>query len=560
MKTKIFFGVSLFNLLFYLAMESIWSGIQGMFGLWWLQYLFLALIVSLFIVMTVLLAKKTSGKAPWVFGGLSLAFTIALGYMFYLGIGSLRYILRNFIIYSLAFALAFVILYLFLEFPKKQLWRKRSFRLSFLFAGLLVLLGICFLSGFVMIRQLPTVFAVEEEYQIVWTTTIKATGQVKVGDNLYSETYSGSLDSETTVHKVVVPMSELDMAKEYEIISTNYLYRGPYSGLAGRTIKKQFSFRPVDLSDGLQFYSLADTHEYVNAGSKTGAYFGIDLDFLVLAGDISSFVDTVSDITIIHEIAYNITGGERPVVYARGNHEVKGLEANNLHKYVGSKNDKFYYTFNLGGVFGVVLDLGEDHPDDWWEYYDTAYFTDYRLEQVSFLEDVLADQDYLDPEISFRLGICHMPIVNVYNHDSEYDEDNLFLEDIKNEWTTLLNGMNLDLMIAGHRHQLLQFLEETPKLTTLYYHQDYRVSTEPVGYMTDANFPTFLVSRRSDVQTVATQENLFGKKIVGLATSVDFQTSLMDICYTNTALELVPIVKPFSGVSVEHFMIPLGGW
>ena len=40
MKTKIFFGVALFNLLFYLAMESIWSGIQGMFGLWWLQYLF----------------------------------------------------------------------------------------------------------------------------------------------------------------------------------------------------------------------------------------------------------------------------------------------------------------------------------------------------------------------------------------------------------------------------------------------------------------------------------------------------------------------------------------
>jgi len=225
MKTKIFFGVSLFNLLFYLAMESIWSGIQGMFGLWWLQYLFLALIVSLFIVMTVLLAKKTSGKAPWVFGGLSLAFTIALGYMFYLGIGSLRYILRNYIIYSLAFALAFVILYLFLEFPKKQLWRKRSFRLSFLFAGLLVLLGICFLSGFVMIRQLPTVFAVEEEYQIVWTTTINATGQVKVGDNLYSETYSGSLDSETTVHKVVVPMSELDMAKEYEIISGASLFR-----------------------------------------------------------------------------------------------------------------------------------------------------------------------------------------------------------------------------------------------------------------------------------------------------------------------------------------------
>jgi len=298
----------------------------------------------------------------------------------------------------------------------------------------------------------------------------------------------------------------------------------------------------------------------VDAGSKTGTYYGDDLDFLVLAGDISSFVDTISDIAIIHRIAYNITKGERPVVYARGNHEVKGLEANELHKYVGSKAERFYYTFTLGGVYGIVLDLGEDHPDDWWEYYDTAHFTDYRDEQTGFLETVLSSGAYNDPSIRFRLGICHMPIVNVYNHASAYDETDLFLDDIKNEWTTLLNGMGLDLMLSGHRHQLLQFLEDTPTQTTLFYHDNYSDSVQPVGYMTDANFPTFLISRRSDVQNPKVEENLFGRKIIGLATSVDFSTMMMDIRYTNSEKEQVTIVQPFSGESLTQFLIPLGGW
>ncbi len=559
-KTKVFLGLSLFNLLLYLSMESIWSGIQGMFGIAWLQYLFLFLLLGLFLAMVVLYALRTAGKGMWIPGGLSLAFLVALGYMFYLGIGSLRYILRNFVIYLTFFWFVIFLLYLFLVFPKQKPWHARWFRLAFLSGLFVITLIVAFFANFVMIKTMPVVFAVGEEYQIVWTTTINATGQVKIGDEVYSQTYAGSLDSETSVHKVVVPMAVLDAAEAYEIISTNYLYRGPYSGLAGRTVTKSFAFRPVDLTDGLQFYSLSDTHEYVYAGSKTASYFGEDLDFLVLAGDISSFVDTVSDITIIHKIAYNVTGGNRPVIYARGNHEVKGLKANELHKYVGSKDGKFYFTFKMGGIFGIVLDLGEDHPDDWWEYYDTAFFSDYRNEQTAFINAVLAADAFNDPEILYRLGICHMPIVNVYNHDSHYDEDDLFLEAVKNEWTGLLNGMDLDLMIAGHRHQLFQFLETTPRLTTLYYHPDYRQSNAPVGYLTAANFPSFLISRRSDVQDPAVNENQFGRKIIGLATTVDFASGTMTISYTNSAHETVAIINPFSGEAFTSFVIPLGGW
>ena len=45
------------------------------------------------------------------------------------------------------------------------------------------------------------------------------------------------------------------------------------------------------------------------------------------------------------------------------NHETKGVLADNCIDYVGSKNEKFYFTF-VGANIGVVLDGGEDHLDD----------------------------------------------------------------------------------------------------------------------------------------------------------------------------------------------------
>ena len=76
------------------------------------------------------------------------------------------------------------------------------------------------------------------------------------------------------------------------------------------------------------------------------------------------------------------------------NHEVKGNYASKLYRFVGSKNQKFYYNFTLDNIYGVVLDIGEDHDDDWWEYYDTANYEAYREEQVEFLNDEYIKGDY----------------------------------------------------------------------------------------------------------------------------------------------------------------------
>ncbi|MCK9536980.1 MAG: metallophosphoesterase [Bacilli bacterium] len=305
----------------------------------------------------------------------------------------------------------------------------------------------------------------------------------------------------------------------------------------------------MDLSDGLNYYALSDTHEYSKAASKAGMYWDEKLDFLVLIGDISSHLETSDDINLINEIAHNITKGEKPVVYARGNHEVKAHLADQLYRYVGSKDDKFYYTFKLNGVYGIVMDLGEDHNDDWWEFYDFAHFDLYRAEQTAFLEQLLLSGEHLAPDVNYRMLISHIPVA--------YVQDN-FLKDFKEEWTALLNQFNLDIALSGHHHQLMPITTDVPHSVDLRFHASYHQDTERVrGYRTDGNFNTFVVSRKSNVQDVSIPENLYGKRISGLAVETDFINNEQIVCYTNTKLEVVEVVNPFTGDLYKKLILPL---
>jgi hypothetical protein len=548
-KTNVVVFLSLFNLIFYFSMISFWSGIQGMLGVSWLAYLLLGIIAAVAIAAITFRLLRINNLAVLIMIIFSGLITGVLAYMFYMGIGSLHYVLRTFR-YGL-FVLAFITLiyYIIFIYPKCKLAKMKCVKLTLFFLLLLLILINVFDLRVNFISAPPVVYAVEDEYQIVWVTNADSVAAVEVGEHTYYDLYAGSQRSETKVHKVVVPMSVLDSEKSYTISSTSIIYRGPYSGIKGRTIKKTYTFHPVDLSDGLNYYAISDTHEYARAASRTGTYFGDDLDFLILLGDISSHLERPEDITLINKIAYRITKSQRPVIYARGNHEVKADLADQLYKYVGSKNEKFYYTFNLSGVFGIVLDLGEDHDDDWWEYYGLAHYDLYRQEQTAFLNQVISEAAYEDDDVQYRMLISHIPVAYVYDG---------FLEDIKLEWTSLLNQIGLDIAVSGHHHQLLPITRDIPANTEFLFHENYGETAKPKAkFRTDSNFDTFIVSRRSNVQDVKVKENLFGRKISGLAVTVDFTDKMQSIRYTNTLKKIVEVVDPYSGLKYQAFNIAI---
>ena len=383
----------------------------------------------------------------------------------------------------------------------------------------------------------PVVYAVEDQYQIVFSTSDNAVSWVEIGGERYYDLYAGSMRSADRVHKVEVPQKVLDSARGYTICAQQMLYRGPFGGYKGDTISQSYDFRGVDASDGLQYYALSDVHEAVGAAA---AACGEDADFVVLIGDLISMVETEEDARLASELAHSITGGEIPVIYARGNHEIKGEQAENLYKYVGSRNQGFAYWVTLSDqVFGVVLDMGEDHEDDWWEYYGTAQFDLYRAEQTRMLEELLAAGDY--KSYPYRMAICHIPIVHVNKHG--------YFEQTKVTWTKLLNEMGADISLSGHEHELWPLLpgQYVPG-QTLTYAFDYIGDSGKVegGYLTDFRFPSFLVGRRSLSQQGGTQKN-GSSQYTCLRVEADLAGGIQNARYVNSEGQTLTVVDPFEG-------------
>lgn len=383
------------------------------------------------------------------------------------------------------------------------------------------------------------VYAVEDDYQIVFSTSDSAIAWVEIDGECYYDLYAGSMRSADRVHKIEVPQSVLDAAGGYTVCSKQMIYRGPFGGYTGKTISQSYNFRPVDSSDGLNHVAISDVHEAVDA-AISAATVRDDTDFIVLLGDIVSMVETEADAQLTNELAHGITKGEIPVIYARGNHEIKGEYGEVLYKYVGSKNQSYAYTVTLGeDVFAVVLDLGEDHEDDWWEYYGTARFDLYRAEQSKMMEEILAAGEY--ENYRYRMAICHIPIVFV-------DDDGLF-GGFREEWTDLLNEMDIDICVSGHQHKIYQFIPGAVEPhTTLVYSEGYAGVAGKVegSYLTDFNFPAFLVARRSLQQSGGTQKDGYDQFLC-FYTSANFAAGRQVSCYINSGGETITGYYPFEG-------------
>ena len=398
----------------------------------------------------------------------------------------------------------------------------------------------------------PVVYAVEDTYQIVFSTNHPATAWVEIGGEAYYDLFAGSMKSKDTVHKIIVPQEKLDEAKAYSIHAEKMIYRGPFGGFKGEEISKDYTFRPVDSSDGLVYYTMTDVH-HARKGAVDAALSVENLDFLVILGDSVGMTEYEKDAQFTNLLAHDVTGGQIPVVYARGNHEIKGAYAEELYQYVGSKNESFYYWFTLSDVFGITLDLGEDHDDGWWEYYGTDRFSLYREEQTRFLQELVETKPYED--YSYTLVACHIPIQFVNSRKDHVDA--------KTEWTELLNQIQPDMAVYGHQHDLYPFLDGQETMYNdagkLVYNSQFKGTAGKTygGYLTDYTFNGFIAGRRGTTQ-VDDIGALNRKDHIGLAVYVDLESSTQVCRFVNTAGEIVSVYNPFvEGSAQEEFLLIL---
>ncbi len=302
-----------------------------------------------------------------------------------------------------------------------------------------------------MLRFSPAVFAVEDDYQIIALVKAPCLFWVRVGDTCYCDHQNGVMRSDTDVHRVSVPMKALDEAGSYTVCVKPIKVRKPYFTETDEVSEYAFSFKAVPTAGQVRAYHIADAHGLVDEPIKAAETFG-DIDVLILNGDLISYCNEVSELHGVFAIIDTITHGGIPVVYARGNHDLRGRFAEHRTKYTPLANGKPYYTFRLGAIWGVILDCAEDKPDDHAEYGGTVCCHAFREEQTAFLREIITQKPYEAEGITTRLVIAHNPFTFVNKAPFDIETD------IYKEWARLLKEhIRPDLMLCGHKHEIAQY-------------------------------------------------------------------------------------------------------
>lgn len=320
--------------------------------------------------------------------------------------------------------------------------------ISFYFKNIIILVVAFILFGIswiipvnlMKITVSPAVFETGGDYyNIVWETSFKGNGCVKYTYNgeekVVWDSNNGIISSDDTVHSVRVPKEEL-RGNSYTVESQFIPFKFAYSCLKGRKCESEpVTFNGMEKEDDIKVLCIADIHEMEKKMNKALSHIEEKPDLICMIGDITSEMRTKDQFTkFILKDAANLSKGEIPVVFTRGNHETRGEYAGVLADYLGDSEGKFYYTFDFGALSAVVIDSGEDKEDSHKEYSGLVNFEALRNEEYEWI----CELDEKDFDGRYKVVFSHEPVL-----------DNHFGKD----WTAPLKKLGMELIVGGHWHK-----------------------------------------------------------------------------------------------------------
>ncbi len=297
-----------------------------------------------------------------------------------------------------------------------------------------------------MLKYTPAVFAVGNNYQIMVPVSEASLFWVEVGGECFYDEQNGIMRSLCFTHRVNVPMEALDRAGEYTVCERVIIDRKPYFPETEDTVRTTFPFKPIP-EDNIRIYHVADTHNKVAEPCAAAEKFG-EMDLLIMNGDIPDHSGEISNFDTIYEIADRLTHGNIPIVFARGNHDLRGYHAEEIADHTPSEDGNTYYSFRVGNIWGLVLDCGEDKDDSHAEYGLTVACHPFRKRQTEYIRNIIKSGEYKAEGIEHRLIICHNPFT--YQLDAPFNIE----KEIYAEWAELIReNICPELMLCGHLHR-----------------------------------------------------------------------------------------------------------
>jgi predicted phosphodiesterase len=282
---------------------------------------------------------------------------------------------------------------------------------------------------------------------IVWFTDTPSHAKVRYGSDgelsKISEPHVDGLAPVGTRHVVHLKDLAPGTTYTYEVIATRVVKLNAYWPEKGLDVQSgPFEFTTFDRdSPTVSFSVITDTHEDARLIDSLNNLIAWDsTDFLVHAGDAFHWLDTEEHVfrAFLRPTAAGLNH-TKSLVFVRGNHELRGPFARQLLDYVPTTEGRFYFARDAGPVHLMVLDTGEDKPDDTNVYAELNRTKDYRADElVWFREHVTTNARVVDAP--FRVIVMHDPNWG-------------WLVDGPDAWLETANAARVDLVIAGHQHR-----------------------------------------------------------------------------------------------------------
>ena len=304
----------------------------------------------------------------------------------------------------------------------------------------------------------------QSEFTVVWQTDCDAVSWVEVapddGTHFYNtarEQFFHTVHGRRVVgrwHKVKVTGLDAGTPYRYRVLN-KAVFLNPkndrlyYSEGKGSDVYRRKPYLMRTLNDKAQTVRFAMGNDFHDKPEVLEQLFSKEIitpqnyDFVLYNGDMVSILASEEQLVqsvIAPSVAQFAT--QVPLYIARGNHETRGEHAAAFYDYFPTSTGQPYYTISHGGVFFIVLDGGEDKPDNDIEYYDLVRFDNYRKQEAEWLKEVVNSPECKNARA--RVVIIHIPPSSSGWH-GEAEIARLFIP--------ILNSANIDLMLCGHIHE-----------------------------------------------------------------------------------------------------------
>ena len=282
---------------------------------------------------------------------------------------------------------------------------------------------------------------------IVWLTDTPSHAKVLYGRgsdlSLVAEPQVDGLIPVGTRHVVHLRDLSPGTTYSYEVVATRVVKLKAYWPDKGLDVRSgPHRFTTFDRRNPtVSFSVVTDTHEDTGLISRLNEAIDWEAtEFLVHAGDAFHWIDTEEHLfrAWLRPTLEGL-GRSKSLFLARGNHELRGPFARRLIEYVPTPEGRFYYARDAGPVHLIVLDTGEDKPDDTNVYAELNRTVPYRAAELAWFRKHVESTARVS-EAPFRVILMHAPHWG-------------WLVDGSDAWVETANEAGVDLVISGHRHR-----------------------------------------------------------------------------------------------------------